>query len=61
MDYVSREELAILDKEAIIDLLEVEIQTRLAAQRGLVRWMREHGEGDKIGYDPDQARKIRRG
>lgn len=27
---------------------------RVSAQRGLVRYMREHGLSDRIGYDPDQ-------
>jgi hypothetical protein len=33
--------------------LDEEILTRVSAQRGLVRYMRDHGEGHRIGYDPD--------
>jgi len=31
---------------------------RVAAQRGLVRYMKDHGLGDRIGYDPDTDRVI---
>jgi hypothetical protein len=38
--------------------LEVEQIRRVSAQRGLVAYMKEHGLGDRIGYDPDQDESL---
>lgn len=36
------------------DELYAERVQRIAAQRGLVHYMRQHGDGHLIGYDPDK-------
>jgi hypothetical protein len=38
--------------------IQVEQLKRVSAQRGLVAYMREHGLGDRIGYDPDQDASL---
>ena len=38
--------------------LKQERNTRVYAQRGLVDYMREHGLGDRIGYDPDADPEV---
>ena len=48
---IQRFELQVRRLEAEVRREQVQ---RVSAQRGLVAYMREHGLGDRIGYDPDQ-------
>jgi hypothetical protein len=51
-------------KDVRIFMLEQEVQAeriqRVAAQRGLVRYMKEHGLGHRIGYDPDEDAVVKK-
>lgn len=38
--------------------ISYERSMRVSAQRGLVSYMRNHGLGDRIGYDPDTDRVV---
>jgi hypothetical protein len=55
-----REQIRELERQLVMTRAEVatERMIRYHAQRGLVAYMREHGLGDRIGYDPDKDEAL---